>query len=296
MSKQHCFSVAGFPFSIVSMEGLEIEKMLYSFKNFFIDNLGQEKIFSATVRELKDPLSEISSSYLVEADCNDMGQLKLYQLDSKYILDVRYTDKGVWHRMISSLDFSDIDIFLATDDIYTGSALCSMIRFAYSQAILPYNAISIHASSVIHNRKGYLFLGKSGMGKSTHSRLWIEYIENTELLNDDNPTLVVQKDGTVWVCGTPWSGKTPCYRNISAVVSGIVRLQQANENELTIVKDIDAFMTLLPSCMVIRQDTELCDFLYNTLEKIVCSIVNIGSLLCLPNKDAAELCFKKINK
>jgi hypothetical protein len=32
-------------------------------------------------------------------------------------------------------------------------------------------------------------LGKSGTGKSTHSRLWLDYVEGSELLNDDNPVV-----------------------------------------------------------------------------------------------------------
>lgn len=296
MNKEYFFNVADFQFSITSLDKIEIESLLPSFKDFFIDKQGDDDIFSVEVRSQEESLSEISSSFLMKEDSNDMGELKLYCIDSEYILDVRHTSRGAWHRMTASLDFKHIDVQLNLDDFYMGAVLCSMIRFAYSQAILYHQAISIHASSVIHDDNGYLFLGKSGMGKSTHARLWIEHIENTELLNDDNPTLVLKNNGTIWVYGTPWSGKTSCYRNIGAKVNGIVRLQQAKENKMTIVKDVDAFMALLPSCMVIRNNTIMCDYLYDTLEKIDCADIKIGLLHCLPNRAAAELCFKMINK
>lgn len=34
-----------------------------------------------------------------------------------------------------------------------------------------------------------LFLGESGTGKSTHTRLWREHIPGAELLNDDSPII-----------------------------------------------------------------------------------------------------------
>ncbi|MBO6066250.1 MAG: transposase, partial [Lachnospiraceae bacterium] len=82
----------------------------------------------------------------------------------------------------------------------------------------------MHASVTMHAGKGYLFLGKSGTGKSTHSQLWINNIEGCELLNDDNPVLRVEDDGSVRVYGSPWSGKTPCYRNLDVPVGAIVDL------------------------------------------------------------------------
>ena len=57
-----------------------------------------------------------------------------------------------------------------------------------------------------------MLLGKSGTGKSTHSRLWLKYIPDTKLLNDDNPAVRIMDNNTIMIYGTPWSGKTPCYK------------------------------------------------------------------------------------
>ena len=40
-----------------------------------------------------------------------------------------------------------------------------------------------------------MFLGPSGTGKSTHARLWLQYIDSTELVNDDNPVVRIYQDG-----------------------------------------------------------------------------------------------------
>ena len=48
--------------------------------------------------------------------------------------------------------------------------------------------------------KRFFFLGESGTGKSTHTRLWRENIAGSKLLNDDSP-IVRYEEGGVWVYG-----------------------------------------------------------------------------------------------
>lgn len=62
-----------------------------------------------------------------------------------------------------------------------------MLRILYAQAALGRDAVSVHASCASLKGRGYLFLGKSGTGKSTHSRQWLEAFPDCRLLNDDNP-------------------------------------------------------------------------------------------------------------
>lgn len=69
----------------------------------------------------------------------------------------------------------------------------------------------MHASVVAtETGKGYLFLGKSGTGKSTHTGLWLQQFSDCHLLNDDNPIVHVDSLGKqATVFGSPWSGKNP---------------------------------------------------------------------------------------
>ena len=85
------------------------------------------------------------------------------------------------------------------------------------------DTLLFHSSTVVKEGKAYLFLGKSGTGKSTHSGLWLKHIAGTRLLNDDNPVVYVTPEGTPMVSGSPWSGKTPCYKNEEYPVGGIVQ-------------------------------------------------------------------------
>ena len=55
--------------------------------------------------------------------------------------------------------------------------------------LAPKQAIAIHSSVIESSGRGTLFLGESGTGKSTHTRLWRENIEGARLLSDDSPSV-----------------------------------------------------------------------------------------------------------
>ena len=147
-----------------------------------------------------------------------------------------------------------------------------------------------HSSVVSYQGKAYMFLGHSGTGKSTHSSLWLKYIEGTELVNDDNPVVRIM-DGVARVYGSPWSGKTPCYRNVVYPVGGIVKLDQAPYNEIKRLKGVKAYAVIVPSISGKRWDKKLAEGLHET-ENMLAQLVPVWHLDCLPDEAAARLCCK----
>ena len=139
--------------------------------------------------------------------------------------------------------------------------------------------------------KGYLFLGHSGTGKSTHARMWLEAFEDAWLLNDDNPIVRVMEDGEVRVYGSPWSGKTPCYNNAYARVGGIVKLSQAPHNKIRTVSLPEAYAYMLSSASGLKMDRKMADDMYETIKHVI-THVGCYHLECLPNTDAAEVCWR----
>jgi hypothetical protein len=167
-----------------------------------------------------------------------------------------------------------------------------MLLFAFASAHL--GALEMHASVVMQGGKGYLFLGKSGTGKSTHSRLWLQHIPGSELLNDDNPILRLMPDGSARVYGSPWSGKTPCYKAQDVPVGAVVRLSQAPRNEITRLPLVQAYASLMASASAFRPLKDLADGWHRTLEGLA-AVVPCYHLDCLPDQAAAELCYKTIH-
>lgn len=152
--------------------------------------------------------------------------------------------------------------------------LLYLIRMAYGMAAIHHRTIKIHASVTGKGGKALVFLGKSGTGKSTHSRLWKEFVPGSSLLNDDEPIIRLLDDGSVRVYGAPWSGSTPCYRNVSAEVSAFVHLCQSPENKLTRLNGVEAFTSLFQSSALLRSDQKgrkiLFDLITGILDRVPC--------------------------
>ncbi|MDE6562510.1 MAG: hypothetical protein K2K75_14095 [Muribaculaceae bacterium] len=171
-------------------------------------------------------------------------------------------------------------------------AIDTALMLLYTFASSMHDTLLVHASTVEYEGKGYLFLGKSGTGKSTHSHLWIENIPGTELLNDDNPIIRII-DGKAYVYGSPWSGKTNCYRNHRIPIGGLVRLHQAPFNRITPLAGMKAYAALLPSCSCMKWDHDMAEAIHSTISKVI-SRIPIYALDCLPNSEAAILCKEEL--
>jgi hypothetical protein len=191
-----------------------------------------------------------------------------------------------------SADWHEAWLKLEGSDNAFGLNNALMLLFAFASAHL--GALEMHASVVMQGGKGYLFLGKSGTGKSTHSRLWLQHIPGSELLNDDNPILRLMPDGSARVFGSPWSGKTPCYKAQDVPVGAVVRLSQAPRNEITRLPLVQAYASLMASASGFRPLKDLADGWHRTLEGLA-AVVPCYHLDCLPDQAAAELCYKTIN-
>lgn len=131
-----------------------------------------------------------------------------------------------------------------------------LIMIAFSMRTSREGCLKVHASVIEHSGRALVFLGVSGTGKSTHTRLWREYIQGATLLNDDEPIVRLMPSGQVRVYGCPWSGSTPCYRDTWAEVAGFVMLRQAPINELTRLSAREAFDALFTSCAVMHSCRE----------------------------------------
>lgn len=180
---------------------------------------------------------------------------------------------------------------------FGGNLGTELLRFAawiaYGVATVPLQTVAIHASTICCHGKAVLFLGESGTGKSTHTRLWRENIVGATLLNDDSPIVRII-DGEPWACGSPWSGKTPCYKDERYPLAACVRLSQAPCNRIERLSILKAFAALHPSCPpAFAYDERLYDALSDTLSHLL-SAVPVFHLDCLPDADAARLSYRTI--
>ena len=249
----------------------------------------------------------------------DMPRLEIYKGEKGWLILMAMTRDGeVCARLQADANFASATLAVEgeRDSGLPGYRYSDMRNFAINNATmllfaftaLKYRALEMHASVVVKGdrdtglpgyrdtdtkERGFLFLGKSGTGKSTHSRLWMEAFEDAWLLNDDNPVVRLEDDG-VWVYGSPWSGKTPCYKNARARVGAFVRLHQAAENSIEKARPSKAYIDVYSSCSGLKFMPEVRDELYGVIARVVES-VPVFELDCLPNVDAARLCAAMCN-
>ncbi|SHM03574.1 hypothetical protein [Fibrobacter sp. UWB7] len=202
--------------------------------------------------------------------------------------------------LVCEKDFKHAVLLLGKEKIPAESsnfAVNNALMVLYALATAGFETALFHAAGIQYKGLGYLFLGKSGTGKSTHARLWLKYNEGSELFNDDNPVVRLFKtpDGKSFakVYGSPWSGKTPCYKNVEMELGGFVLLSQAPFNKISPLRGVSAYAAIMPSISGMRWNKNLADGLHQT-ENGLASCVPVWFLECLPDEDAARLCCQTV--
>jgi hypothetical protein len=265
--------------------------------------------FKPFATDYSDNMAECTLRFVDTIDMQSLGNL--HTLSESYIADsdsdssFYATNDGYLYSIVSrgesqcpALFYIDSTTNNAITDIKPKDSISlAVLRFGiwvmFGTVLLKHNAVAIHSSVIVAEDQGVLFLGESGTGKSTHTRLWRENIEGARLLNDDSPIVRIV-DNEVRVYGSPWSGKTPCYKNEVYPMAGLCRLSQAPYNRITRLSNLMAIGALLPSCPpVFAHDSALQDMICTIVGEIVRG-TKCYHLECLPNKEASELSYNTI--
>lgn len=285
------YQVAGHKFEVVMPDNHLAWNEMKPYEPFLTER-DDDMLFSA---EMIEEMPDIAEKQKIIASCEGPGMplVELYEWKGKLLMGLAPTvEAPVRAYLITDKTFKKAQFrILGSMRFSIGTVM--MLMFAFSTA--KKNTLLMHSSVTVNDGKAYLFLGKSGTGKSTHSQLWIDNIEGCELLNDDNPVLRVLDNGVVHVYGSPWSGKTPCYRNLDYPVGAIVSLKQAKTNQIRRLSIVEAYAAMYVSFSGYRFIKEMADGLHCTNEKIV-TTVPVYSLDCLPNADAAWLCYNTVTQ
>ena len=285
---KYYYIVAEHVFSVELPNGCSILDEMGQYAPFVTDETAQV-IFSLRVvdKELFPQTDDITT----EMNQDDDGS----QILAGSLHGQPYFEFQLWGRcaarMITDNNYQHADVLLVDESLF-GINNALMVMYALSTANL--QTALFHSSVVSCAGYGYMFLGKSGTGKSTHSSQWLKHISGTELVNDDNPVVRRMPDG-FYVFGSPWSGKTPCYRNIRYPLGAVVQLSQAPYNKIQRLRPLAAYAALVPSISGKRWDKQVAEGLHQT-EDLMAGEVAVWHLECLPDEGAARLCSETIRK
>ncbi len=291
------YIVAGHRFELNMADDCPVWNSVGNYLPFEVKSSGNP-LFSLTMIDKKDlPSIDKEVVYDTPSEESDQPRIEIFRNREdnrfKWIFEMAPVQKmKICVRLLATEDFSEALVAAADyDRIGTfGLNNALMLLFAFNTATL--DTLEIHASVIRNDGRGYLFLGKSGTGKSTHSSLWLKYIPGSELLNDDNPIIRIV-NGSAYVFGSPWSGKTPCYKNQEVPIGAFVRLNQYKENRMHRCSILEAYSVLFPSVSGLRSIERIADGLHSSLEKLSTG-VPCFVLDCLPDEGAAQLCHKNV--
>ena len=120
----------------------------------------------------------------------------------------------------------------------------------FSLELIKHQGFVLHASAISYNDKAVLFSADSGVGKSTHTRLWQNHFgkNNVHIINDDKPALRLFGNSFT-VYGTPFSGNSDENENIKAPLHAVVFLEQCEHNamkKLTAKEALPYFLYNIP--------------------------------------------------
>lgn len=270
-------------------------RLLPSFVSFATNPCAEDELFfHLTVDDALRPVSKEHRERIRKFDTGN-GETVVDLIDDggyQYIIkDIKGAECAL---LLSNKDFTECRCALNGNYNMRSFGLNNALMLIFAFAGSRQDTLLIHASLVRQNGYGYAFTAKSGTGKSTHVSLWLRHIPGCDLMNDDNPIVRII-DGQPYIYGGPWSGKTPCYRNVKARLGAITRIDRAPANSVDRLAPIDAFASLLPSCSSMKWDENIFRRICNTVTKIV-ETTPIYTLHCLPNKEAAILCNKTISR
>lgn len=171
--------------------------------------------------------------------------------------------------------------------------LNNALMLAYAFASARHDTLLIHASLVRHRGKAYAFTAKSGTGKSTQVANWLRMIPGCDLMNDDNPIVRVFPGKRAVIYGSPWSGKTPCYRQTSAPLAAVTQIDRAAVNSVERLPPLQAFGFLLASCSAMKWEKTLFSNICDTVTAVV-ETVPIYVLHCTADPLSAVVCHNVI--
>ena len=186
-------------------------------------------------------------------------------------------DKGMTNFFILSLIEED-------------SIIAFLIRAFYTHAVQRH-MIQFHSSLIDYRGHGLMFLGPSGIGKTTQAELWNQY-RDALIINGDI-VFVQETDKSFLGWGTPWHGSSPYCENTNVPVEALIVLKQTPENSIRKLEGFEKVTAVSNSVFYPRwleNGMELC---LETLDHLL-SKIPVYELSCRPDEEAVALTEKII--
>lgn len=169
-------------------------------------------------------------------------------------------------------DYKDFDYSLPL------AAICSRLAF--------FNTIFVHGSFIEYNGDGIIFVGYSGVGKTTQAQLWEKYLGALPINGDK--VFLRNIDNSIVGCGSPWKGSSEYHINKIVPIKAIVVLNQAKENKIKRLSSIECIKYFMPHVFFPHWDEKCKMAALDTFNEIL-EKTSVWLLECRPDEEAVML-------
>ena len=179
-----------------------------------------------------------------------------------------------------------VDSFSLSDSEYM--VLCDQ----FYKRLLRFDGMLLHASAVEYKNRAYLFSASSGVGKSTHTHLWLKYVKGAQILNDDKPA--IRRIGKEFFAfGTPFSGKTDETKTTGAQIGAITFIERAKKNKIEKLSTAEALPLIMGQTVRPTNSREHMEILLGFLDGLL-RTVPVYKLYCDMSFDAVRTSFEAL--
>ena len=227
------------------------------------------------------------------SDCTFSEQLLSTSRENIAVLDTsQYSNVIVSRngngRLLSDSLFQN-NILLANDDLERDElTLMGVYSFLTAK-----KALMLHSSLIsTKSNQGVMFLGVSGIGKTTQAENWNKY-RNAEIINGDRVFVKLCEDG-LYAYGSPWHGSSPYCLNKRVPVRMMVFLEKAPENKLRKLSEVESLQALTDAAFYPQRFPEGMEKVMEVIDRLICD-VPMYHLSCRPDEEAVALVEEELN-
>lgn len=178
-----------------------------------------------------------------------------------------------------------------------GAYEATVVLRKIAEEMLKYDGVLIHSAVVSVDGVGYAFMALSGVGKTTHTRLWEKYFEHSDhrfaYVNGDKP-IYRFLDDRLYVYGSPWAGKEGYNTNCRVPVKGMCFIERGEKNEIVRISSLEASKQIFHQILLPEGEKDM-DFLFGTLNRIL-ENVPFFRLKCDISAEAVEVSYGEMSK
>lgn len=167
-----------------------------------------------------------------------------------------------------------------------GSDSFNELSYIFPYSILSKSGIMFHGVVMEWQGKGIIVCAHSGVGKTTHTRMWRDS-EKALIINGDRG-LCYEEQGEWYTCGAPWNGSSGEVLNRSIKLTAIVVLEQAEMNQITMLPPLQGAFELIQLAFAPPWEETLLNFSLDHINDIVQKIP-VYKLRCRADLEAVAV-------